>query len=99
MARVYGPAQPTTSNTTLYTAPAPKRITDICVSNTTGSAATITLQMNGSTASKRFLPAAAVPANTLWVIHAEIDLDATNTIQGLQGTSGAITVIINAIDR
>jgi hypothetical protein len=95
--RVYGPAQPGTGNGTLYTVPAATRavIETIHVANTTASAATITLSINGSAAANMWLNAFSVPAHSTYDWTGRLALAAGDTIQGLQGTSAALTVTIS----
>lgn len=95
--RFYGPAQPGTANSTLYTVPALKiaLIKAIHIANTTALAATVTLSINGSTDATMWLKAFSIPANSTYDWTGELALAATNTIQGLQGTSGACTVVIS----
>lgn len=96
--------QPTTSNATLYTAPsgtgATAVIRSIHVANTSGSSATVSLGLNGTaaTAANQFVGAFSVPANGLFVENINIVLDDGDTIEGLQGTNGALTVIISGVE-
>jgi len=100
---IYGPAQPATTNATLYTVPASTQahVRSVVVVNTTGTAATLTLALNGSsaTAANHWLFSAySIPANGF--VHATgllASLDAADTIQGLQGTNAALTVTITAV--
>jgi hypothetical protein len=93
--------QPTTSATTLYTVPAATtaKIASIVISNTTGTAATITLDMvpsGGTTgATHRLLTAVPVPANATTVLDSVIYMSTGDFIAGLQGTSSALTVTIS----
>lgn len=104
LARLYF-GQPSTSNGTLYTTPGstnttPKAVVrTIHVCNTTTTAATITLALNGTsaTAANCFIKAFAVPPGGLLVENVNIVLNETDTIQGLQGTSGALTVLISGV--
>lgn len=96
--------QPGTSDTLLYTAPAgaPTVVKSISVTNTTGSAATITLGTNsGATlaAANYLLPAYSVPANGLLVVEPWEVIAASGTIRALQGTSTALTVHINGVEQ
>lgn len=100
---VYGPAQPGTTNATLYTVPGSTQahVQSVIVVNTTGSAATLTLALNGTsdTAANHWLFSAySVPANGfVHVTGLVASLDAADTITGKQGTSSALTVTINAV--
>ncbi len=98
---VYGPAQPGTTNATLYTVPGSTtaHLKTIHVMNTTGSAATINIAFNGTAATQAncFLYQFSVPANGTYNWNGTISLDAADTIQGLQGTSAALTVVISAV--
>jgi hypothetical protein len=99
--RIYGPAQPGTSNATLYTVPAVTTVVvrSIHVCNTTGTAATISLAINGTaaTAANCWLSALSIPANGSYDWSGFLHLSTTDTIQGLQGTANALTVTINGV--
>ncbi len=96
--RIYGPAQPGTTNATLYTASGNVVVKEILLSNTSASAATVTLAINAAatTAANQIVPALSVPANSIIILAVSIPLVNTDTIQGLQGTSAAVTVTISA---
>lgn len=96
--RIYGPAQPGTSTGVLATVAASRRVMlkQILLANTTGTAATVTLGIGGTDAADQIVPAAEIPANTVESLDVSQVLEATETIDGLQGTSGAITVTISA---
>lgn len=99
---IYGPAQPGTTNATLYTVPGATQahIKSVKVVNTTASAATITLALNGTsdTAANHWLFSAySVPANGYIHVETFESLDAGDTITGKQGTGSALTVTISAI--
>lgn len=100
-ARVYGPAQPGTSNGTLYTVPADTQliVRSIHACNTTGASATLSLAINGTaaTAANCWLEAYPVQADDTYDWSGMLVLEAADTIQGLQGTSGAITVTISGV--
>lgn len=94
--------QPATTNATLYTAPAAGSVVrTIHISNTTATAATISLGLNGTpaTAANAFYSAFSVPPNGIHVWNGNIVLDNGNTLQGLQGTSGALTVLISGVEQ
>lgn len=99
--RVYGPAQPGTGNGTLYTVPGATTATirNIHICNTTGTAATISLALNGTaaTAANCLLSALSIPANGSYDWSGFLVLATGDTLQGLQGTSGALTVTVSAI--
>ena len=69
-----------TSNTTLYTTPASTTttVTNIAVTNTAGTAATFTINLNGTALQS----GSSVPANTTAYIDLKQTLMATNTISG-----------------
>lgn len=96
--------QPTTSNTTLYTAPAGTGATavirNIHVANTTSAMATFSLALNGSsaTAANCIIKSFSVPVTGLFVENVNIVLNGGDTIQGLQGTNGALTMVISGIE-
>lgn len=97
--------QPTTSNTTLYTAPGSTNtvpaavVRTIHAANTSGTSATLTLALNGTaaTAANQILGTFSIPAYGLLVENVNIVLNETDTIQGLQGTSGAITLVVSGV--
>lgn len=99
--RVYGPAQPGTSTAVLATVPASTRwtIRSIVICNTTGTAATLTLGIGGTAVGDRLLSAISVPANDTLIVEPWTQLDAAETIDGLQGTSGALTVSISVVSE
>lgn len=98
--RLYGPAQPTTIAATLYTVPTGKKTTLelIHVANTTGTAATLTLSIGADAAATRLLSAFSIPANGILTLPGAWSLIAAEIIQGLQGTSGALTVVLNGTE-
>lgn len=97
--------QPGTTNATLYTAPTTTSgspvavIRSIHVCNTTGTAATLSLSLNGTaaTAANCFIKGFTIPVAGLLVENVNLVLESADTIQGLQGTSGALTVIISGV--
>lgn len=97
-------AQPGTTDTLLYTAPAVTPgaiIKHISVTNTTGSAATITLAFPAAgalTAAKHYLSALSVAANATVDFPLNHILAASETIRALQGTASALTVHISGIE-
>lgn len=95
--RVYGPAQPGTSDAVIYTAPYPVRITDIWFCNTTAAAATLRLDLNSSGAATRILPDVSVAANTAFVFNGDYDLEAGDTLRARQGTANACTMTITGV--
>lgn len=99
--RVYGPAQPGTGNATLYTVPGATTtvIRNIHITNTTASAATISLAINGTaaTAANCWLYTLSIPANGAYDWSGFLALAATDTLQGLQGTGSALTVTVSGV--
>lgn len=94
--------QPGTTNGTLYTAPAAGAVVrTIHINNTTTSAATISLGINGTpaTAANAFYSAFSVPPNGIHVWNGSIVLGNADTVQGLQGTSGALTLVISGVEQ
>lgn len=93
--------QPGTTNGTLYTAPSTGAVVrSIHINNTTSSSATISLGINGTpaTAANAVYSAFAVPANGLHVWNGSMVLGNGDTLQGLQGTSAALTVVISGVE-
>jgi hypothetical protein len=101
--------QPGTTASTVYTAPANTTaqpspyataiIKDIWIANTSASAATITIGINGVAAVNQIVPIQSIPANTGVPISAlNMFLNANDTIQVLQGTAGAITLKIDGTE-
>jgi hypothetical protein len=98
--RLYGPAQPTTIAATLYTVPTAKKTTLelIHVVNTTASIATITLSIGADAVATRLLSAFSIPANGILTLPGTWSMIAAEVIQGLQGTSGALTIVLNGTE-
>lgn len=95
--------QPGTSDTLLYTAPAGGSIIkEIALTNTTGTAATITLGFpsgaSGVDAAENFLQAYSVAGNDTKTFPLSQVLANGETIRALQGTSSALTVHISGVD-
>ena len=99
--RLYGPAQPGTGNATLYTVAAATTtiIRNIHITNTTGTAATISLAINGTaaTAANCWLYTLSIPANGSYDWSGFLALATTDTLQGLQGTGSALTLTVSGI--
>lgn len=96
--------QPGVADTLLYTAPAgaPTVVRSITITNTTGAQASITLGTNAGGAlavANHLLSAYPVPGNGILIIEPWEVIDASGTIRGLQGTSGALTVHINGVEQ
>lgn len=100
-ARIYGPAQPGTTNATLYTvgAAATVVVRNIHICNTTANDATISLAINGTaaTAANCWLSALSVPSNSSYDWSGFLHLSAADTLQALQGTASALTVTISGV--
>lgn len=105
---VYTPAklyvgQPTTSSTTLYTAPASTSviIKQLVLVNTTNMAASVTLNhvasAGSASAANQLIPALSIPANSIWTLDTSIVMNTGDFIAGLQGTSAACTVHIHGV--
>lgn len=96
--RIYGPAQPGTSTAVIYTVPAVTTaiLKQIILANTTGSAATVTIGINGSDAEDRIIPSISVAANSVYTLDIALPLPTADTLDAFQGTSAAITVTISA---
>lgn len=102
--RLYGPAQPGTSIATLATVGSGKKwiVTEIIVTNTTATAATLTLSIvpvGGSAGTtNRICAAMPVNANVTLVMHIRAVMDVGDFLAALQGTSGALTVTISGVE-
>ena len=100
-ARAYGPAQPTTGATVLYTVGVNEQfiIRNIHVCNTTASTATVSLAFNGTsaTAANCFLSGYEILPYATYDWSGSLTLDEAETIQALQGTTGALTLIISGV--
>jgi hypothetical protein len=105
---IYTPAklyvgQPTTSSTTLYTAPASTTviIKQIILVNTTSTSATITLNhvasAGAAAAANQLVPAMWVPGNSVQTIDLSAVMNTGDFIAGLQGTASAITAHIHGV--
>lgn len=95
--------QPGTGDTLLYTAPAGGAIIkSITVTNTTASAATLTLAFpagaSGVDAAERLLSAQSIPANDYIDLEVSHVLANAETIRALQGTGSALTVHISGVE-
>lgn len=97
---------PTTSATTLYTAPATPtgypagfataHIKEIWLVNTSGTPRTVTIGINGTASANQLVPTQIVGANTsIPVTGLNKMLKPTDTIQALQENASAITVHID----
>ncbi len=94
---------PATTDATLYTAPSvtPGAIVkQILLVNTTATAATVTLALNGTaaTAANQILAAVSVAANQVITLDCSQVLNSGDTIHGLQGTSSACNVLISGLE-
>lgn len=105
---VYTPAklyvgQPTTSSTTLYTAPGSTTVIvkQIILTNTTGSSATIRLNhvasAGSAAAANMMVPDMWVPPNNVQTLDLSVVMNTGDFIAGLQGTSAAITAHIHGV--
>jgi hypothetical protein len=101
--------QPGTTATTIYNAPpytsnqqnpyATAVIKEIWLVNTSASNATITIGINGVAVLNQFIPTKTIaPNDSVLLSSLNLGLSATDTLQALQGTSGAITVIVSGIE-
>lgn len=83
----------TTSSATLYTVPASTTaiVTNIVLTNITGTAATVTLNLDGV----GLMTAVSLAANSATFIDLRQVLATTKTITGLAGTGSAITCHIS----
>lgn len=103
--RMYGPAEPSTSNdTSVYTVPGSTTaiVRNIHVSNPTGSAATLTISVGnpGSTATSAdlFLEAFSIPAGNTYDWSGFLVLAAAEKLYLKQGTANALTVIVSGVE-
>lgn len=99
-ARLYGPAQPGTTNSTIYTVSSGTVVVrNIHICNTTASAATISIAIDASatTAANCWLSNLSIPGNSSYDWSGFLHLDTADTLQALQGTSGALTVVISGV--
>jgi hypothetical protein len=96
--------QPSTSETTLYTVSSGKTVIvkDITLCNTSSSDATISLSIvpSGGIAgnTNRILASLKVSANSVVDITLSQVMNEGDFISGLQGTSGALTLIISGVE-
>ena len=98
--RLYGPAQPATSDTSLYDPPAAGSVlTGVLLTNTTGSVATATLAIGTTaTAANRLLDGVSVPANDSIFVPMSIPLVDADVVYGKQGTSTALNFTLVGLD-
>lgn len=97
---VYGPAQPGTGNATLYTSTGVITILrHIRAANTTTASAALSLSINGTaaTAANCLLYTFSIPALGEYDWSGFLVLESGDTLQGLQGTSSAITVTVSGV--
>lgn len=90
--------QPGTTDAALYTSTAvDTKITGIVITNTTATAATITLNVRTGAvgAANRILSAFSVAGNDTVTLTVPIYMTASDVISGLQGTASALTVTIS----
>lgn len=102
--RLYGPAQPGTSNATLYTAPgsgARVAVRGLEIMNTTDLDATISLAVGGSAATQAncWFYLFNVPPKARYSWSGLLVIESAETLQGLQGTASALTVIISGVEQ
>lgn len=96
--------QPSTSATTLYTAPASTTtiIKNIIICNTTATAATLTLNLvpsaGAATSANRIMSALNVQPNDTVTVDLSGILATGDFISALQGTSSALTVHITGVE-
>lgn len=104
--RQFYQGQPGTAATTLYTAPAASSnvtspsataiIEEIILTNTTATAATVSIGINGTAAANLIVASLSIAGNDTKVLTGlRTALPAGATIQALQGTAGSITVTIS----
>jgi hypothetical protein len=71
----------------------------IVMTNTTGTAATVTIGINGTAAANQIVPAVSVGANDTKIVDGvNIILNTGDTLQALQGTASAITLTISGAE-
>lgn len=93
--RLYGPAQPTTSDAIIYTAGRDVRVQKLLVANTTGAEASLTLALGTTaTAANLLVPAKTFGANSLTVVDLDLDLVSGEALHAKQGTLNALTITI-----
>jgi hypothetical protein len=96
--------QPGTTETMLYTVPAGKTVIlkDITICNTSSTDATISLSIvpSGSTAgtANRILANLKVTANSIVDITLSQVMNEGDFLSAVQGTAGAITVVISGVE-
>lgn len=73
----------------------------VLLSNESGTAATVTLGKNGTGAGTLFVPTVSILPNTVETLDLGVGLvlEAGDTIDGFQGSAGAITVFIGAVEE
>ena len=101
--RLYGPAALGTTNAVLYTVPGSTTtiVKEITLVNTTGTAAACSLAINGTAvtaANCAWAKDYSLPANATVIFAVSTVLAAADTVQGIQGTTGAVTVSISGTE-
>lgn len=98
--RFYGPAQPGTGAGDLFTqSGAVAHVNNITVANTTAIDATITISIGADGTTTRILDRVNVPARSSLVLNGYWYLANGEKMQGLQGTSAALTVTISGVEE
>lgn len=99
--RMYGPAQPATGGTTLFTVPGSHsyHVTSITIANTTAIPATITISIGADAAATSLMRAVPVAGNETIVLNGYWFLAAGDDMRASQGTSAAITVTVSGVDE
>lgn len=99
--RLYGPAQPDdAAPETLYTVPGATDtiVKQIVMANTTGSAATVAIGINGVAAADQIVPDVLIAANSVETLDCAIPLAAGETLEAQQGTASAVTVTVSGYE-
>jgi hypothetical protein len=83
-----------------YTVPGATQaiVRSIVLVNTSGSAVTVSLFVNGSAASNKILDSYTIAANTRVELNGIITLAATNTIQGVASTAAVVTMSVFGLE-
>lgn len=99
-ARLYGPTSVTAAAATVITVPAGHTyiVRHLHLTNTTGSAATITASIGVDAATTELFTAKSVAANDVYDWFGLLVLTAAETLRTLSGTNNALTLTINGDD-
>jgi hypothetical protein len=90
-----GPTLLTTSNVTLYTAPERVRMKSLVLSNSSGSAATVTVEI----VSEPIISGLSIPANDIAMVGLDVTLERGEAVKARASVGGAMRVTFTVSDQ